>query len=190
MIRTLSESKVVRSKTRERIAIEINSLELNNSDLKKLSTILTKFFCWLGHQRHCKKRNMFAQKLDLSPLMLNTTISAHLHRKDDETATLTLQYGDWCRLVFRRNSIKLLTDKVFVNAFDIFVNELLLHQFRRANSLKAVLPCNDIKCFAYVTITVRHISKQMWKYLWLLRMLYEIGTDYLIWFHTALFCLL
>lgn len=45
MIRTLSENKVVRSKTRERIAKEINSLELNDSDLKKLSTILTKYFC-------------------------------------------------------------------------------------------------------------------------------------------------
>ena len=36
---------------------------------------------------------MFAQKLDLSPLMLSTTISVRLYKKDDETATLPLRCG-------------------------------------------------------------------------------------------------
>ena len=45
MIQTLSENKTVRSKTRECIAKEINLSQLKDSDLKKLSTILTKYFC-------------------------------------------------------------------------------------------------------------------------------------------------
>lgn len=45
MIQILSENKTVRSKTRECIAKEINLSQLKDSDLKKLSTILTKYFC-------------------------------------------------------------------------------------------------------------------------------------------------
>ena len=45
MIQTLSDNKVVRSKTRECIATEINSSQLKDSDVKKLSAILTKYFC-------------------------------------------------------------------------------------------------------------------------------------------------
>lgn len=45
MIQTLSENKVVRNKIRECIAKEINSSQLRDSDLKRLSTILTKYFC-------------------------------------------------------------------------------------------------------------------------------------------------
>ena len=45
MIQTLSENQIVRRKTRECIAKEINSAQLNDNDLKRLSTILTKYFC-------------------------------------------------------------------------------------------------------------------------------------------------
>ena len=45
MIQTLSENISVRNKTRECIAKEINSAQLKDSDLKKLSAILTKYFC-------------------------------------------------------------------------------------------------------------------------------------------------
>lgn len=45
MIQTLSDNKIVRSKVRKCIAKEINLLQLKDSDLKKLSTILTKYFC-------------------------------------------------------------------------------------------------------------------------------------------------
>lgn len=45
MIQILSENKIVRSKIRECIAKEINSLQLKDSDLKRLTTILTKYFC-------------------------------------------------------------------------------------------------------------------------------------------------
>ncbi len=45
MIQMLSENKIVRSKVRECIAKEINSSRLKASDIKKLSAILTKYFC-------------------------------------------------------------------------------------------------------------------------------------------------
>lgn len=45
MFQMLSENKIVRSKTRECIAKEINLSQLKDSDLKRLSTILTKYFC-------------------------------------------------------------------------------------------------------------------------------------------------
>ena len=45
MIQILSENKVVRSKTRECIAKEINLAQLKDSDLKRLSAVLTKYFC-------------------------------------------------------------------------------------------------------------------------------------------------
>lgn len=45
MIQTLSENKIVRSKTRECIAKEINLAQLKDSDLKRLSAVLTKYFC-------------------------------------------------------------------------------------------------------------------------------------------------
>lgn len=45
MIQTLSKNKKVRNKTRECIAKEINLAQLNDSDLKRLSRILTKYFC-------------------------------------------------------------------------------------------------------------------------------------------------
>ena len=45
MIQTISENISVRNKTRECIAKEINSAQLKDSDLKKLSAILTKYFC-------------------------------------------------------------------------------------------------------------------------------------------------
>lgn len=45
MIQTLSENKIVRGKIRACIAKEINLSQLKDSDLKKLSTILTKYFC-------------------------------------------------------------------------------------------------------------------------------------------------
>lgn len=45
MIQTLSENKIVRSKIRECIANEINSSQLKDSDLKRLSAILAKYFC-------------------------------------------------------------------------------------------------------------------------------------------------
>lgn len=45
MIQTLSENKIVKSKIRECIAKEMNISQLKDSDLKKLSTILTKYFC-------------------------------------------------------------------------------------------------------------------------------------------------
>ena len=45
MIQTLSENKIVRSKVRVCIAKEINSSQLKDSDAKKLSAILTKYFC-------------------------------------------------------------------------------------------------------------------------------------------------
>lgn len=45
MIQTLSENKLVKRKIREIIAKEINSAQLNDNDLKRLSTILTKYFC-------------------------------------------------------------------------------------------------------------------------------------------------
>ena len=45
MIQILSENKVVRNKIRECIAKEINSSQLRDSDLKRMSTILTKYFC-------------------------------------------------------------------------------------------------------------------------------------------------
>lgn len=45
IIQTLSENKVVRSKTRECIATEISSSQLKDSDVKKLSAILTEYFC-------------------------------------------------------------------------------------------------------------------------------------------------
>ena len=45
MIQVLSENKIVRSKTRECIAKELNLSQLKDSDLKKLSNILTKYFC-------------------------------------------------------------------------------------------------------------------------------------------------
>ena len=45
MIQTLAENKIVRTKTRECIAKKINSAQLKDSDAKKLSAILTKYFC-------------------------------------------------------------------------------------------------------------------------------------------------
>lgn len=45
MIQLLSKNKKVRIKARECISKEINSAQLNDSDLKRLSTILTKYFC-------------------------------------------------------------------------------------------------------------------------------------------------
>lgn len=45
MIQPLSKNKKVRTKVRECISKEINSAQLNDSDLKRLSTILTKYFC-------------------------------------------------------------------------------------------------------------------------------------------------
>lgn len=45
MIQILSDNKKVRSKMRECIAKEINSAQLDDRDLKKLTTILTKYFC-------------------------------------------------------------------------------------------------------------------------------------------------
>ncbi len=45
MLQILSENKIVKNKTRECIAKEINSSQLKESDLKRLSTILTKYFC-------------------------------------------------------------------------------------------------------------------------------------------------
>ncbi len=45
MIQTLSENKIVRSKTRECIAKEINLSELKDGELKRLTAILTKYFC-------------------------------------------------------------------------------------------------------------------------------------------------
>lgn len=45
IIQTLSENKIVRSKTRECIAKEINLSQLKDTDLKKLSAILIKYFC-------------------------------------------------------------------------------------------------------------------------------------------------
>lgn len=45
MIQVLSENKIVRRKIRECIAKELNSAQLKDSDLKKLSEILTKYFC-------------------------------------------------------------------------------------------------------------------------------------------------
>lgn len=45
MIEILSENKIVRRKTRECIAKEINLSQFNDRDLKRLSNILTKYFC-------------------------------------------------------------------------------------------------------------------------------------------------
>ena len=45
MIQILSENKTVRHKIRECIAKEINLAQLKDSDLKRLSAILTKYFC-------------------------------------------------------------------------------------------------------------------------------------------------
>ena len=45
MLQILSENKIVKNKMRECIAKEINSSQLKESDLKRLSTILTKYFC-------------------------------------------------------------------------------------------------------------------------------------------------
>lgn len=45
MIQTLSENNIVRSKIRACIAKEINISQLKDSDLQKLSAILTKYFC-------------------------------------------------------------------------------------------------------------------------------------------------
>ena len=45
MIQTLSENKIVRSKTRECIAKEINLSGLKDGELKRLTAILTKYFC-------------------------------------------------------------------------------------------------------------------------------------------------
>ena len=45
MIQILSDNKKVRSKTRECIAKEINTAQLDDRDLKKLTTILTKYLC-------------------------------------------------------------------------------------------------------------------------------------------------
>lgn len=45
MIKTLSENKIVRRKTRECIAKVISLSELKDSELKRLAAILTKYFC-------------------------------------------------------------------------------------------------------------------------------------------------
>ena len=44
MIQVLSENKIVR-RIRECIANELNSAQLKDCDLKKISEILTKYFC-------------------------------------------------------------------------------------------------------------------------------------------------